>query len=235
MRYGLKLVRRFPKMSFFVLVVLSYAYLLRVLAINASLLYFNDWQSHAEKSAVTITDGKPYCIINLMPNIGWYVPSRFSQLNIKTVIEKEVHWKFNHFDFRLGEQSRTQRLREVHFGILFNKKLYYWSFMKQGFFDARANGYSDDFYKRMKQTKEFVRKGELIKDELPEVDLLEGVITYGAQSSRRSKSADNSVDRKQARQASEQAYFKQSYARWLQRLNEKQPPLTPDDFVCPYI
>ncbi len=144
---------KFPKTILFVLVIFVYFYLLPPIVTTASLYYFKDWQQNAEKSAITIADSQPYCIMVYLDGAGWYVPENFSALDIKQIIKKEVEWKFNHFDFSLGNKSNTLRVREVHFGILLNKKLYYWSFMKQAFFDAKAHGYADVTFRLLSETR----------------------------------------------------------------------------------
>jgi hypothetical protein len=160
MSSGQMIIRRFPKTILLVFTIITYFYLLPLTLTLASLYYFKDWQVNAEKSAAQIAGGKPYCIIVPLIDSPWYIPGNFEQMDIKRIIAKEVDWKLKHLDFSLGENSDTLGFREVHFGILFDKKLYYWSFMKQAFFDARAHGYADATYRNLKQITVFLSQGK---------------------------------------------------------------------------
>lgn len=237
---ALKLLRRYPKTLLLLSFIILYFYVLPELAVQASLLYFKDWQTHAQSSAAQITQGQPYCIavplIRRQTGHLLYTPKTFNELDIERVIRNEVEWKFRYFEFDLGDSSWTLRVRKDHFGIVFNKKLYYWSFVKEGFFDARANSYADSTHEMLTRKKNKIELGRKA-NALPPATFksLNQQNHNHNYSSRVATSSSASAVQQKPENLRSLWYAKQSYQQFQHYLQQHYPNLTPDDFICEHL
>lgn len=231
MNVAKKLIRKYPKTLILISVIVGYIYLLPSIISIASLLYFKDWQVNAEKSAKQIAADEPFCIAAKLPGHGFYVPKSFAEMDIKAVIEEEVRWKLRYFDFRLGEENGLRMYRGIHFGIIKGNKLYYWSFMKQAFFDAEAHYYnSRSAWQSLKISKLIIQRGQAAKSavtDLPE-QVTSGQSTYKAASSM-------GAEEQQFQWIMQMKDIQSYYQDWLNKVQKTHPKLTPDDFICPHI
>jgi hypothetical protein len=147
------------------------------------------------------------------------------------VIEKEIYWKLRHVDFKLGEDNPPRFFRGIHFGILIEEKLYYWSFMKQAFFDAEAHYYNSSTLRSLKHQKLVLQKGQLLKPKAENVtDKQIHISSYHAQSG--SEQGDEGL---QPQPYQQMAAIQSAYKGWLDTIKKRHPLLTPDDFICPHI
>lgn len=145
------------------LTIVIFLYWLPTLLTQAAIYYNKDWQEHAEASASQIADGRTYCIVWEQNNVGLWVPESFNDLNIEEVIGNEVVYKLRYLSFGFGSASASAaRIKEMHFGILVDEKLYIWSFTEQRFSDEHA--YYRDIDKELKGMRLFVERYRAIVD-----------------------------------------------------------------------